>query len=222
MQESRLIRREGLNFSRRRWNYTGLSMYRCPLYWSRAVASVPPFVIMDMLPVNRGDPPWGWLLARLCRNDAEEVLFTSAIVRRARWLEIAICCHVASRTRCSGSATLHSVCAFRGSTEDFHKSSLRFDISSRDIFMFICCGYKFVTSAMEQSPSWEAVSRSVGQKFPVLLWDPSFHFHVHNSLLLDSTEPDDFASYLHSHSFKKLFILPVSSSLRLWSFPFGI
>jgi hypothetical protein len=40
---------------------------------------------------------------------------------------------------------------------------------------------------MEQSLSWEAVSRSANQKLPRLLRNPKIHHRVHNSPPLDPT-----------------------------------
>ena len=37
---------------------------------------------------------------------------------------------------------------------------------------------------MEQSRFWEANSSSAIQEFPWILWNPEFHYHVHNSLTI--------------------------------------
>ena len=34
---------------------------------------------------------------------------------------------------------------------------------------------------MGQSPSWEANSFSASQEFPLILWNPSFHYRIHKS-----------------------------------------
>jgi len=42
--------------------------------------------------------------------------------------------------------------------------------------------------SMEQSTSWEAISRSASQEISRLLWNPQFNFRVHKLLLLTEEE----------------------------------
>jgi hypothetical protein len=39
---------------------------------------------------------------------------------------------------------------------------------------------------MEQGPSWEAAGRSVGQEFPLFLWNPEIRYRVRNRPQLGS------------------------------------
>jgi hypothetical protein len=94
-------------------------------------------VIMSFLFIRRGDrgytiyhnggvsnewhPSQGWLLVRLCINDAEESLFTSAIAYRTRWLVIRICC-LYSLLCMSPPASISIALLFHCTrrTQDFH------------------------------------------------------------------------------------------------------
>lgn len=41
------------------------------------------------------------------------------------------------------------------------------------------------TNSLQKSPSWETFRRSAGQKNLCFLWNPKYHYHVHNSSVLD-------------------------------------
>jgi hypothetical protein len=75
---------------------------------------------------------------------------------------------------------------------------------------------------MEQSPAWEANSSSASREIPCVVWNPNFHCHVHNILLLVTVLSQ--ISLVHafspSHFFKIHFNIIVQSTPRCskWSF----
>ena len=50
---------------------------------------------------------------------------------------------------------------------------------------------------MEQSPSWEANRSSPNQEIPPILWNPSVHYHLHNSS--DQSSPSPPSHFLNIH-----------------------
>jgi hypothetical protein len=49
------------------------------------------------------------------------------------------------------------------------------------------------TNYMQQSPSWEADSRSNSREIPSLLWKPNFHCHVYKVYQSSFSERDKFS-----------------------------
>jgi hypothetical protein len=84
-----------------------------------------------------------------------------------------------------------------------------------------CIVVKVIT--MEQSPSWEANSRSATQEVHRLLWNPEVHYHIHKRLSLfpilshinpvHIITPDFYVIHFN-------IILSCMSRSSKWSFPF--